>query len=285
MKTRALLVLFFAVLWAVTATEARAQICDRPCVGPPTGAIVAAGGSPLGVDVYREFVELAGGADAKIVLIPTAGARYGSHDGWNAIEELKRAGVERMEILHTRSSSVADLEAFVAPLREATGVWFSGGRQFRLVEVYLNTRTHRELEALLERGGVIGGNSAGASALASFLLRGSEDGKTVVDPDRTEGFGFLTDVAIDQHLLARGRENDLIAVLKLYPHLLGIGLQEGAALVIAGDLARVVGSRVAIYDITDPLSLIPFRWLEPGDVYDLGARITVLAEDGGEARR
>ena len=101
------------------------------------------------------------------MLIPTAGARYGSHDGWTAIEELQKAGVEKLEILHTRSRSVADLAAFAAPLKEATGVWFSGGRQFRLVDVYLETETHAELQAVLDRGGVVGGNSAGASASCS----------------------------------------------------------------------------------------------------------------------
>ena len=259
---------------------AHAQTCDRPCVGPPRGAIIAAGGGDLDDRIYHEFVRMAGGDDARIVLIPTAGAEYGSHDGWTAIEELKKAGVERLEILHTRSRTVADLEAFASPLEQATGVWFSGGRQWRLVDVYLDTETHRELTGVLARGGVVGGNSAGASALASFLVRGGDDNEVVMTAERDRGFGFLRNVAIDQHLLARGRENEMFEVLRANPHLLGIGLDEGAALVIAGDLARVMGKRVAIYDVTDPLTLIPLRWLGPGDAYDLGTRRTVLAEGG-----
>ncbi len=276
-RARRVLTLLAVVVPAAVA-DARAQLCETPCVGPSRGIIIAAGGGHLPQEIYREFVRLAGGKDARIVLIPTAGARYGSHDGWTAIQELRRAGVEKLEILHTRSRAVADLDAFAAPLREATGVWFSGGRQHRLVDVYLGTRTHDELRALLDRGGVIGGNSAGASALASFLVRGSEDGKEVVDPDRDEGFGFLRNVAIDQHLLARGRQFDLIQVLRQRPELLGIGLEEGSAVVVSRDLARVMGERVAIYDLTDPGSLIPIRWLRPGDVYDLGARRLVISE-------
>ena len=130
------------------------------------GGTAAAGGVLTGSNSGR-FVKPAGGSDAKIVSIPTAGARYGSNDGWTAIEELHKAGAEQLEVLHTRSRSVANLAAFAAPLKEATGVWFSGGRQFRLVDVYLQTETQRELRAVLERGGVIGDNSAGASALAS----------------------------------------------------------------------------------------------------------------------
>jgi len=279
---RARLPLLLAALIAVGATawDTGAQTCDRPCVGPARGAIIVAGGGNLQDDIYREFVRLAGGPDARIVLIPTAGAQDGSHDGWTAAEELKRVGVQRLDILHTRSRQVADLAVFASPLRDATGVWLSGGRGWRLVDPYLDTETHRELARLLDRGGVIGGNSAGASALASFLLRGGQDGELVMAPEQVEGFGFLRDVAIDQHLLTRARENDLFHVLDAHPHLLGIGLEEGAALLITGDLARVMGRAVAIYDVTDPLTLIPLRWLAPGEVYDLGSRRTVL-EDAG----
>lgn len=256
------------------------QTCEDTCVGPSHGAVIAAGGGQLDRSIYEEFVRLAGGENARIVLIPTAGTEYGSHDGWTAIEELKKVGVRRLEILHTRSRSVAELEAFASPLEQATGVWLSGGRQWRLVDVYLGTETHRELEQVLERGGVIGGNSAGASALASFLVRGGEDNHLILTPDRSEGFGFLRNVAIDQHLVARGRENEMFVVLRENPDLLGIGLDEGAALVIHGDVGRVIGGSVAIYDVTDPLNLLPLRWLKPGDVYDLGHRRTVLADGG-----
>lgn len=284
MRGRPLLpALLSAVVLATAGGDLLAQACERPCVGPPRGAIVAAGGGDLGEDIYEHFVQLAGGADARIVIIPTAGAEEGSHDAWTAIEELKKVGVSRFEILHTRSRAVAELEAFVAPLADATGVWISGGRQWRLMDVYLGTRTHQALDALLVRGGVIGGNSAGASVLASYLIRGAvEDNQTVMAPGREQGFGFLRGVAIDQHVLARGRENDLFDVLNARPELLGIGLDEGTALIITGDLAEVLGeSMVAVYDPTDPLHLIPLRWLRPGEFYDLGARRMLLATEGG----
>jgi cyanophycinase len=265
----------------LSAAEAAAQACARPCVGPTRGAILAAGGGHLDHDIYARFLHLAGGPDARLVLIPTAGTQDGSQDAWTALETLRDVGARRIEVLHTRNRKVADLEAFVGPLREATGVWISGGLQYRLADVYLNTRTHRELQRLLDRGGVVGGNSAGASILASFLVRGSRDGNEVfVEEGRDEGFGFLRDVAIDQHLLSRGRENDLLELLGTHPQLLGIGLDEGSAVVVTGDMAEVVGrSPVAVYDITDPLTLLPLRWLEPGDVYDLGVRSVILVEE------
>lgn len=260
-------------------------------MGPRRGALIVAGGGELGPEIYARFLQLAGGASARIVLIPTAGAEDGSHDAWVALEALRDAGARRIEVLHTRNRRVAEMEAFSGPLREATGVWISGGRQYRLVDVYLGTHTHRELHNLLARGGVIGGNSAGASAMASYLLRGDETSNAVVvDDKRSEGFGFLRDVALDQHLLARGRENDLIGVLKSRPELLGIGLDERTALVITGDIASVIGrGRVAIYDYTDPLALIPLRYLQRGDVYDLGARQVLRhaqeGSPGGAPRR
>lgn len=268
------------VLFGVAGADAQ-QRCDDPCVGPHRGAVIAAGGGDLDPRIYQRFVELAGGEDARIVLIPTAGTEFGRHDGWTAIEELRSVGVKRLEVLHTRSKDIADMPAFGAPLDDATGVWFSGGHQWRLVDVYLDTETHRALERVLARGGVIGGSSAGASALASFLLRGGEHNGEIVASERAEGFGFLRGVAVDQHLLQRGRENEMFEVLRREPLLLGIGLNEGSAIVVAGDLARVMGGDVAIYDNTDPLTLIPLTWLSPGEVYDLGARRLVLSEAGG----
>ncbi|HKJ01168.1 MAG TPA: cyanophycinase [Longimicrobiales bacterium] len=259
-------------------------------MGPPRGAILAAGGGELGAEIYARFLTLAGGpAKAHIVLIPTAGAEDGSHDAWTALEALQKLGARHIEVLHTRNRRIADLEAFAAPLKDATGVWISGGRQYRLIDVYLGTRTHAELATVLTRGGVIGGNSAGASVLASYLLRGAEtSNQVVVDGDRAEGFGFLRGVALDQHLLARGRENDLLDVLKGHPELLGIGIDEATALVVTGDVGSVIGSgRVAIYDFTDPLAVIPLRYMVRGDAYDLGARQMVLSaqEAGGGISR
>ena len=75
---------------------------------------------------------------------------------------------------------VADSKQFVEPLRKARGVWFGGGRQCRLVDSYLNTRTLRELRAVLDRGGVIGGSSAGATILGSYLVRGARSGNQIM---------------------------------------------------------------------------------------------------------
>jgi cyanophycinase len=242
-----------------------------PCVGPTRGSIVIAGGGELPDEIYKTFVRLAGGrSHAHIVVIPTA-ADDAMPDPAE-IAALVAAGAASVEILHTRDRTVADSEQFVEPLRRATGVWFSGGRQYRLIDAYRRTRVQRELHGVLGRGGVVGGTSAGASTLASYLVRGTPDGTLrVTEPGFDVGLGLLRGVAVDQHLLARGREQELQRIVELYPQLLGIGLDEGTALVIKGDFARVEGaSRVAIYDRGGWSSPVAFRFLSAGDSYDLG---------------
>jgi len=231
--------------------------------------LVIAGGGALGPEIVTAFFDLAGGAQAPIVVVPTAGeeASYGG-----AVLEstpLYKEGARNLTLVHTRDPQVADTEAFTAPLRAARGVWFTGGRQWRLADAYLGTRTERELHALVARGGVVGGTSAGATIQGSYLVRGAPEGNTILMAKGHErGFGFLPNTAIDQHLLKRGREKDLVAVVEAYPELLGIGIDEGTAVVVEGGRFRVVGvSKVAIYEKGKA-----YYFLSPGDAFDLKAR-------------
>jgi cyanophycinase len=174
--------------------------------------------------------------------------------------------------------AVAETDSFVAPIRRAKAVWFPGGRQWRLADSYLGTRTERELHALLARGGVIGGTSAGATILGSYLVRGAPAGNSIMmSPGHEQGFAFLKNVGIDQHVLARGRLADLPTVLARYPDLLGIGIDEGTALVVQRDTAAVIGvSKVFVYGGKDaPDSAQVYRTLHPGDRYDLGRRTVI----------
>ncbi|MCZ6853103.1 MAG: Type 1 glutamine amidotransferase-like domain-containing protein, partial [Gammaproteobacteria bacterium] len=140
-------------------------------VGPDKGTLVIVGGG-AGPEILKQFVELAGGPEAPLVVIPTAeGAR--AYDRFHRVAVLLReaAGATDVVVIHTDDRAEADSETFVQPIRKARGVWFSGGRQWRLADAYLGTRTHRELDALLKRGGVIGGSSAGATIQGSYLAR------------------------------------------------------------------------------------------------------------------
>ena len=239
------------------------------------GFLVIAGGGILGPEIIGRFIELAGGADAPIVLIPTADAAETFNTNYRAMKNLRDAGACNVSILHTRNRTEANTEDFVKPLRKARGVWFGGGRQWRLVDVYLDTLTERELHALLMRGGVIGGTSAGASIQASYLVRGAPEGNHIMMAKGYErGFGFLPNSAVDQHVLARKREADLAAVIRAHPELLGIGVDESTAIIVHGDQFEVFGkSKVIVYgaSVTPPNGK-PYLVLSPGSVFNLKRR-------------
>ncbi|MFB3829467.1 MAG: cyanophycinase [Bryobacteraceae bacterium] len=234
-----------------------------------TGSLVVVGGGEMPPVIPDTFLELAGGRDARIVVVPTAGEEDQYEPKYLESTPLHKAGARNLVLLHTRDPKLADTEAFAAPLRQARGVWFGGGRQWRLADAYLGTRTEREFHAVLARGGVIGGTSAGATIQGSYLVRGAPEGNHIMmAPGHERGFGFLPGVAIDQHLLKRNRERDLVAVVERHPELLGIGIDEGTAIVVHGTRFRVIGaSRAAIYENGKT-----YYFLSPGDSFDLKAR-------------
>ena len=239
-------------------------------IGPSKGHLVIVGGGIMGPEIVAKFVALAGGAEGNFVVVPTAAADD-EFDGTKVREELASLfGVKRLTILHTRDRRVANSDGFVEPLRKANAVWFEGGRQWRLADAYLNTRTEREIKAVLERGGVVGGSSAGATFLGSYLVRGApEVNKIMMAKGHEEGLALLKNVAIDQHLLRQHRENDLVPVIDLHPGLLGIGIDEATAIVVQGDRFQVIGeSKVGIYDGKDHGGK-KYYFLSPGQSFDL----------------
>ena len=243
-------------------------------VGPENGSLVLAGGGLRDNAILQRFIQLAGGNDQPIVVIPTAGGGSRYDDQWAGLHPFKLLGVDDLTVLHSKTPKKANRDHFVAPLKRARGVWFTGGRQWRLADAYLNTKVHKELWNLLSRGGVIGGTSAGATIQGSYLARGDTKTNTIMMGDHEEGMAFLKNCAVDQHLLQRNRQYDLIEIIEAHPHLLGIGLDEDTAIVVQGDRFEVVGqSYVAIYDHRRSLSgLGPFYLLAPGDRFDLKKR-------------
>jgi cyanophycinase len=230
------------------------------------------------------FVNRAGGVNAKIIIIPTAGGNR-TQDGKvrvyqeeQVIAAWKKLGLTNVHMLHTHDPKVADTEEFAGTLRDAAGVWFDGGRQWNIVDSYANTRTLTEFRKVLERGGVIGGSSAGASIQGDFLVRGAVSGSEIVmapEPEHQHGFAFLRKSAIDQHINTRNRWDDIIPVIKKYPDLLGIGLSEGTAIVVTGDRFQVIGKwKVTVHDnkhTYQPWEK-PYYVLSVGDVYNMKTR-------------
>ena len=257
-----------AALLALAAPVAAQQ------VGPANGALVLVGGNMQDPAIVERFLDLAGGPDAPVVLIPTAGGAESYDETWRGADAFRAAGATHLTVLHTTDRDLADTEAFAEPLRTARGVWFGGGRQWRLADAYLHTEVHEELRGVLARGGVVGGSSAGATILGSYLVRGDTRTNTIMMGDHEDGFGFLRGVGVDQHLLRRNRQFDLLEVIRARPDLLGIGIDEDTAIVVQGDRFEVIGrSYVAIYDHERRLdSGGLFYFLSPGDAYDLATR-------------
>ena len=266
-----------AGLLAVGVSAAQAAQDVR---GPEKGTLIIAGGGKLGPEIVGRFITLAGGRQARIVVIPTADERDFGQD-CPCLGVFRALGATNLTVLHTRDPKAADTEAFVAPLKTATAVWFVGGRHWRLVDSYAGTRTEAEIRKVLARGGVIGGTSAGASIQASYLVRGAREGNEVMmAPGYEKGFGYMQGVAIDQHITARGRENHLKAVVAKHPDLLGIGIDQSTAIEVTRDRFRVLGvGHVFIHDGREQPNGGFYSLLRPGEGFDLRGLKPIEADD------
>jgi len=181
----------------------------------------------------------------------------------------------------------ADTEEFVRPLTTAMGVFLPGGRQWRFIDAYKYTQTEEELWGVLNRGGVIAGTSAGAAVMADVMPRGDPSGSgTLLSPREwyQHGLGFVSNIAIDNHVDRRGRQLAMYDVLNDKPenrNILGIGLNENSLIVVKGKYFQVLGDRgansvVRVYDCSQ-ISLFqtctfanaPYLELTVGDWYDL----------------
>ena len=258
---------------------------DAPEYGPAKGTLLIVGGGPLeGSGIFEKFIELAGGKNAKFVIVPTAGGNKNA-DGTvrvykeeEVLKSWKEKGLTNVHMLHTHDPKVANTEEFAKVLTDANAVWFIGGRQWNLVDSYADTLTFREFNKVLERGGVIAGTSAGATIQGQFLVRGAVSGSEVIiapEPEHQTAFRFLRKTAIDQHINTRNRWDDIIPLIKKYPDLLGIGLSEVTAIIVKGDKFEVIGKwKVAIHDNTrlyQPWEK-PYYVLSAGDVYNMKTR-------------
>ena len=110
----------------LTTVAARTAADDPPEYGPPKGTLViVGGGSHEGTGIIEKFIELAGGPDAKFVIVPTAGgnrnpdgtvrATYKEED---IVAPWLKRGLKNVRMLHTHDPKVADTEAFAKVLRD-----------------------------------------------------------------------------------------------------------------------------------------------------------------------
>jgi len=233
------------------------------------GSLVLGGGGALPDSVFERFLDLAGGVDAQIVLVPTA-TPAASRRGNYVERKLRKLGAKHIETLEPEHPSQVTA-AHIAQIDNATGVWFGGGRQWRILDAFDTTDIPAALHRLLERGGAIGGSSAGATIQGEFLVRGDPLGnRTMWCEGYDRGLGFLPGCAVDQHFVARNRILDLKRLIESLPQLIGIGIDEGTAAVVRQGTLEVIGkSKVAVFDHRMETPEIEPAWLAAGDRWDL----------------
>ena len=211
-----------------------------PAIKVKRGALMIVGGGGMPLELVKEFVKLAGGDDANIVVLPTA--MPDPLPGSTGKRMFATVGTTNVTVLTQRKLEDVESQEMLRALKNATGVWFGGGRQWRFVDAYEHTKAYPLLLAVLKRGGVIGGSSAGASIQGDYLARGNPLGNLdIMAAGYERGFGFLPGVAIDQHFAQRNRFADMASLVKRYPQVLGIGIDEATALIVQGSVAEVRG--------------------------------------------
>jgi cyanophycinase len=184
--------------------------------------------------ILKRFVELSGGADARIVVITAASTVAG--DMWETYDKaFADLGVRRHVHLHLQSRQDANDEDHIRAVLDATGIFMTGGDQKRLLAIIGGTALDAEMHAALKlRGACIGGTSAGASAMSGHMLA---TGRVELHPEKGSvslgaGLGFLHKVVVDQHFSERQRLSRLLSIVAQNPYLQGIGIDEDTALVV-----------------------------------------------------
>jgi cyanophycinase len=212
------------------------------------------------------MVELAGGATGRIAVIPTAGRLNGNLEAWTSM------GIGSAFNLHAADRNEANSSEFYSQLDNATAAWIEGGSQSELEDRYVGTATELALYRFLERGGAIGGTSAGAAIQTRLMRRTSSNGESV----EGRGFDFLFGAYVDQHFWQRNRQGLLIQMLANNPGYLGIGIDENTGLLVEGRSLTAIADpsqsghhSVNIYlsSQTDPIQ--PDYVMNNGDKMDL----------------
>lgn len=205
-------------------------------------------------EILREFVRYAGGIKARIVIL-TAATDLPIEIGQQYIRLFEELGAEDVRILDTRSKEDANSSIALQDIEKATGVFFTGGDQLKIVDTIKDTDLDVAIHRRFAEGMIIGGTSAGAAIMPDMMIF---DGDSETNPrmeivKMSPGMGFFPGVIIDQHFLQRGRMGRLISALAQQKEaVLGFGIDENTAMLVIGNKIQVIGEgAVTIIDETD----------------------------------
>lgn len=245
----------------------------------PNGSLLLCGGGDLPDEIWQRFIDLAGGPDSSIVILPIASTSRADEINPKGLAQLKRLGVKDITILTQRSRQDVESPEFARAIKKARGLWFAGGRQWRYVDAYENTVAVKLFQDVLDRGGVIGGTSAGAAIQAEFLVRGSPLNNSIIDAEGYErGFGVLPGTMIDIHVSQRDRLDQLQKLVVQHVRFLGLAIDEQTAAEVKGSELRVVGKGLVqiVNAEVNPVSTVVLR---SKSKYDLARRQTIYSRE------
>ncbi|HEY6056685.1 MAG TPA: cyanophycinase, partial [Candidatus Limnocylindrales bacterium] len=219
-------------------------LSSRPTMGD--GTVIVIGGAEDKVRdrvILTRFVELAGGSDARIAVISTASS-LGAEAGERYRYVFGELGIRAVRPLHAISRAQANDEPAAHVVRDATGIFLTGGNQLRLSSTIGGTRLAAAIAERFHAGAVVAGTSAGASAMSTHMIAFGASGATPKQrmAQIAAGLGLLTDVIVDQHFQQRNRLGRLLSLIAQNPSLLGLGIDEDTAGVVGPDrIMEVIG--------------------------------------------
>ena len=265
-------------------THADVAVSERPrrllATSRASGAIMAIGGAEDKLDdkiILSTFVQIAGGRDARIAIVPTASSIESAGERYKAI--FLGMGAGRAEVIYIGSRADANAGSTLDPLSDATGVFLTGGNQMRLATIVGGTRVAELVKERNHDGAIVAGTSAGASILSSHMVAYGASGPTPKQrmAHMTAGFGLVPDLIIDQHFRQRDRIGRLLVLVASNPGLVGVGIDEDtAALIDANQTLEVIGrNSITIVDGTHLYSDV-FEVKGHGGITVSGAVLHVL---------
>lgn len=212
----------------------------------------------------RIITESAKQHDSVVEIITTA-SQIPELVGEEYIESFKQLNVNRVGVLDIRNREDAKKDEYLARIRKADVVMFSGGDQLRLSSIFGGTEFLQLLKARYHKDHfVVAGTSAGAAAASTNMIYRGQSSKALIkgEVQITAGLGFIDSVIVDTHFVQRGRIGRLLYAVASNPGMLGIGLGEDAGLLITdGNMMEAIGSGLTI--------LVNGRKMAETNIYDV----------------